>query len=305
MNKRNLRAVDLNLLVVLDSIIEEKHITNAAKKLNLTQSALSKILGRIRDTFDDPILVRIQNGYELTDRALALAGPIKKILNDIDDVVAPICFDPGTTDQMFSIGSLDYGEMIAGHHFMCQIHEKAPNSKIRFVPRTILSNSHLMDGTVDIVFSVKPKQAPQNCIVETIVHDRYVCVVDRNHPTAGKKLTLDDYLRYPHSVLHVGVDELVIDTVLDRIGKKRKILKQSPNFVALALSLRNTPMFLTVPKSALETLGQFLDLAVHELPFETPPLDLVMIWHKRNTDRADHKWFREEFKKAVLRASIG
>ena len=303
MNKRNLRAVDLNLLVVLDSIIEEKHITNAAKKLNLTQSALSKTLSRIRNMFDDPILVRMQNGYELTDRAQKLAEPIKKILQDVDEVIAPINFDPATTEQWFSIGTLDFGEVIAGNEFMRQICEKAPKSKIRFIPRTILSNSQLFDGAVDMLFRVRPEEVPQNCIAETIIEDKMVCIVDSNHPTAGKKLTLDDYLNFPHSALHVGIDEPIIDKTLAKIGKKRNTLKQSSNFVALAFSILNTPMILTVPNSAAQTLKQLLDISVHDLPFQTPPLDMVMIWHKRNQDRPDHKWFRNEFKKAFLKAS--
>lgn len=303
MNKRNLRAVDLNLLVVLDSLIQEKHITNAAKKLNITQSALSKMLSRIRDMFNDPILIRMQNGYELTDRAEKLAEPIRKILQDIDEVIAPINFDPSTTEQWFSIGTLDFGEVIAGYEFMQQICEKAPSSKIRFIPRTMLSNSQLFDGAVDMLFRVRPNEIPHNCVAETIIKDKMVCIVDSKHPTAGTKLTLDDYLNFPHSALHVGIDEPIIDRTLEKVGKKRKTLKQSSNFVALAFSILNTPMILTVPNSAAQTLKQFLDVSVHDLPFETPPLDMVMIWHKRNQNRPDHKWFRNEFKRAFLKAS--
>lgn len=300
MNKANLRSVDLNLLVVLDALMEEKHITNAAKRLNLSQSAMSKSFARIRDTFDDPILIRLPTGYGLTYRAQKLVQPVKQILQEIQQVVEPQKFNPLLAKETFTICSLDYVEMMVGTSFMKRIIEKSPNSQVLFVPRSIENIEELQTGKVDLLFGAIQDKYKRQSITEPLYQDRLVCVVDRFHPLAEKNITLDDYLSYPHAVIHSGMDNLFVETILSARQLKRQIVKKSASFVGSVLSLKGTPMILTIPRSTVLPLIEFSDFVMHEMPIDLPTLTVDMIWHKRNEHNVAHKWFREEFKSLVL-----
>jgi DNA-binding transcriptional LysR family regulator len=299
MNESNLRTIDLNLLVILDVLLEEKHITNAAKRMNISQSAMSKAFLRIRATFDDPILIRMPNGYELTDRANELIVPVKQILREIHQVIGPKKFDPLITEDEFTVSMLDYAEMMVGSAFMQSVIEKAPKSKISIVARTPNMIDDLANGAIDITFGLTPTENPKNCVVESLLVDQLVCVVDEQHPLAKEKITLEAYLQYPHAIQTTGFGVLLADKALSKIGHRRHVAKESPNFVASILSLRNTNMILSLPQAAVTPLMGAAKLVVHELPFNILPMTLSMIWHKRNTENASHKWFREMFKNVV------
>lgn len=299
MNESNLRTIDLNLLVILDVLLEEKHITNAAKKMNISQSAMSKAFVRIRTTFQDPILIRMPNGYELTDRANELIVPVRHILGEIQHVIGPKKFDPLTTEDEFIVSMLDYAEMMVGSAFMQSVIDKAPKSKISIAARTPNMIDDLASGAIDITFGLTPTEVPKNCVVEPLLIDQLVCVIDKQHPLAKKKITLEDYLEYPHAIQITGFGVLLVDTALSRIGHRRHVAKESPNFVASIMSLRKTNMILSLPKAAVTPLLGAAELVVHELPFDMQPMTLSMIWHKRNTKNASHKWFREMFKSVI------
>ena len=303
MSEWNLRKVDLNLLVALNAVLEEKHITNAAARLNISQSAMSKTLVRIKETFKDPILVRMPNGYELTNRATALKIPVQQILNDVRDVIDTPQFDPATTENEFIISVLDYAEIMVGSSFMNRIIQQAPNSRISVVARRPHVIEDLINGHIDITFGAVPNNLPKDCVVEKLFDGKMVCVVGKEHPLANKKMTLDDYLAYPHAILHAGLydglEVVPVDVALAKLGRKRKVIKKSPNFIASIFSLRTTPMILGLPRITVLPLLDAAGLVMHELPFDVPPTKFSLIWHKRNKDDPSHTWFREELKAVI------
>lgn len=305
MNKRNLRSVDLNLLVMLDVLLEEKHITKAAERLNISQSAMSKCLTRIRETFDDPILDRVPGGYEPTIRAARLAQPVKEVLADIEEVIASLNFDPSTTSRTFTISSLDYAELMAGYTFMQIVQEKAPFSKIEFVSRNSDAYAELYKGKIDVVIRLKPEDPPENIIVDDIINTGLVCLVDSNHPLAKKQMSMEDFLHYPHCVLHTGTDDRIVDKALRPMGFERKIQKISPNFMAAIVSLKNTNMIMSVPECTVDAVHQFADVSALPIPFDVPALQLSMLWHKRNQDRPGHVWYREHLRDVLSGSHSG
>lgn len=304
MSNRNLKSVDLNLLLVLNALIEERHITRASEKLNISQSAMSKSLTRVRDTFDDPILVRMPNGYELSDRSKKMREPLSQILSDIEELLSTKKFDPLTSTRKFTISALDYAELMVGYKLMERIQSQSPLSTIEFVPRTANSFNELVNGSVDIILSIHRGNVPSSIIAESVIQDEMVCVIDKTHPLANKEITLDDFLEYPHSILHTGSDELIVDKVLSSLNKKRKVLKISPSFVASVTSIKDTNMILTVPTCMVYPAMRLVDLEIHKVPFELPKLEFSMYWHKRNEDRRAHKWYRNQFKQVIMEEQI-
>jgi DNA-binding transcriptional LysR family regulator len=304
MSKRNLKSVDLNLLLVLNALIEERHITRASERLNISQSAMSKSLSRVRDTFDDPILVRMPNGYELSDRSKKMREPLKQILSDIEELLSTEKFDPLTSTRKFTISALDYAEFMVGYKLMERIQSMSPFSTIEFVPRTANSFNELINGSVDVILSLKQSNLPGNIETESVIYDEMICVIDKTHPLANQQITLDTFLEYPHSVLHTGSDELVVDKELSKLNKTRKILKISPNFVASVTSIKDTNMILTVPKCMVYPAMRLVDLEIHKVPFATPKIEFSLYWHKRNTNRRAHKWYRSQFKNVIVEEQV-
>lgn len=283
---------------MLDVLLEEKHITKAAKRLNITQSAMSKSFSRIKEMFDDPILDRVAGGYELTVKSARLVQPVKEVLEDIQEIINSISFEPKTTKRTFVISTLDYAELIVSDKFMKRLEQAAPNSKITFMSRTQYAFDHLAKGICDVVLAVKPKQCPEDIVVEELYKDRLVCIVDKEHPLANKPITLDDFLSFPHCILKTDFDEPMVDIALAAINKSRKITKESPNFVAAITSLKGTNMIISVPASAARIAKNLVDFVINDMPFEAPELTICMMWHKRNEDRPGHLWFREQLKSA-------
>lgn len=296
MNDKNLRSVDLNLLVVLDVLLEEKHITKAAERLNITQSAMSKSFARIKEMFDDPILDRVAGGYELTVRAARLVNPVKDTLTDIQEIINSISFEPKTTKRTFIINTLDHIELIVSDKYMKLLEEESPNSKIIFMSRNSYAFDHLIKGNCDVILAAKPNHCPADVVIEELYKDRLVCIVDKEHPLANKPISLDDFLSFPHCILKTDFDDPMVDIALAKINKSRRITKESPHFVASITSLKGTNMIISVPEASAQAADKLVDFVTNELPFEVPELSMCMMWHKRNQDRTGHIWFREQLK---------
>src|SRR6516225_214636 len=130
----DIRTVDLNLLRTLDALLDERNVTKAAQRLSLTQPAVSGMLTRLRESFDDPLFVRTQRGIVPTLRALELAAPLKQILGEIDALLRPPAFDPATAELTLSIASTDYALQVVVLPFLEALRRKASGVRVAVVP---------------------------------------------------------------------------------------------------------------------------------------------------------------------------
>lgn len=300
MQQVDLKNIDLNLLVALDVLLDERHVTNAASRLNLSQPAMSRTLARLRDSFDDPLLVRVAGGYQRTARADALMRPLKDALDQVRLTFAKPTFDPGTAASTFRICTLDYTEVVISPTFMERITRLAPVARIEIVRRSIYSAEEIMEGHADISLGVMPNSLAKHCIVQPLFEDRYVCLMHKNHPLANTKLTLEDYLDYPHSIIHTGERPGGhIDDALQSLGHSRRVAKRSPYFIASLFSLGESNLLQTVPKRLATPMLSAMNLVMRDLPFDVAPLAISQMWHARDTDNPSHKWFREQLLDAV------
>ncbi len=300
LSESDLRKVDLNLLVALDVVLEERHVTRSAKRLDVTQPAMSRTLARLRTTFDDPLLVRTPEGYERTARADELRGPLKSVLGEIRRTLSKPKFDLFTATGTFKIATLDYAEVVILPHLMRSIRSQAPAIEIEIVQKPVLSISEILEGHADLSIGLMPTSTPKHCVVQSLFEDEHVCVMHREHPLAGLKLTINDYLKYPHSIIHTGSSSKnVIDDALQRLGYQRHIAKRTPHFVASLLSIGQTDLLQTVPRRLAEALLQSADLVISDLPFEVKPVLLSQLWHMSSQKNPLHTWLREQIALSV------
>ena len=300
MQNLNLQQIDLNLLASLEVLLEECNVTKAAQRLNISQPSMSRKFSRLRELFNDPLLIRNSGGYVKTPRAEWLQTQLREPLDVIRGTLTAPTFDPATENGFFRIATLDYGEVVLVPTLADLLKQSAPGVHLELVQRQMYSTHEVEEHSADVSVGVMPNKASSDCIVEPLMQDRYVCVMGKDHPLANQKLTLENYMAHGHSIISSFTDQLTNnEKALRALGLKRRIARKSPNFIAAHYSLNRTELLLTSTARVASELADWQDLVVKELPFDMEPVTICLIWHVRNNDIARQKWFRSQIAKAV------
>lgn len=288
----NLRQLDLNLLKALDALLDERNVTRAAARLNLTQPAMSGMLTRLRESFDDPLLVRVQRGVAPTPRALALAQPVKQVLADIGALLQPPAFDPASAQMTLSIAATDYALQAIAVPFLLALRPLAPSIRVALLP---LVNEQLQgqleQGTVDLALSTPESTAP-DLHARTLFDERYVCVMRSGHAAAQPALSLDQFCALDHALVSYagGSFEGVTDEALARLGRQRRVMLSVKSFLLLPDILRASDLVAVVPRRLVEDLD---GLVLLEPPLAIAGFTKVLAWHERTHRDPGHRWLRD------------
>lgn len=294
-----LRNFDLNLLITFDVLMEELNVSRAAERMFITQSAMSHALQRLRQQFDDTLLVRTSSGMKPTERALSLVGPVKALLRDAKSLIQePENFVASESRQCFNIAATDYMDLLVAPLLMGRIDSTAPGVDIH-IKRTEqpFPERALEYGELDVVLGfdivLKP---PSQLVREKLFDDRMVSVVRRGHPKSSvKDLTLDDYLAMKHMLIsRTGTRFGVIDDWLAERGSSRHVALTVPHFLSAPLIVAQTDMELSLPERIANRFVAMAPLTVLSLPIDLPHYDLVMVWHPLRERDPAHRWLREE-----------
>lgn len=233
--KADLRTLDLNLLKTLDALLDERSVTRAAARLALTQPAVSGMLNRLRDYFDDPLFIRAPHGMVPTTRAEALAAPVKRILADIDVLLQPVAFDPNTARLTFTLAATDYALRAVVVPFIAALKTQAPGIRVRVVPVTPGSLvSQLEQDAIDVAL-ITPHTTPDELHSRALYDERYVCMMRADHPNAGEPMTLDRFCALEHVLVSYEGDGFrgVTDSALEKIGRTRHVGLSVSHFLVL------------------------------------------------------------------------
>ncbi|HDR2161735.1 TPA: LysR family transcriptional regulator [Enterobacter cancerogenus] len=296
--KADLRTLDLNLLKTLDALLDERSVTRAAARLSLTQPAVSGMLNRLRDYFDDPLFIRVPHGIVPTTRAEELATPIKRILADIDMLLQPVTFDPLTANLTFTIAATDYALRAVVVPFIAALKTQAPGIRVRVVPVTPGSLvSQLEQGNIDVAL-ITPHTTPDELHSRALYDERYVCMMRADHPNAGEPMTLDRFCALEHVLVSYEGEGFrgVTDSALEKIGRTRHVGLSVSSFLVLPDVLAISDMIAVVPERMAENRG---GMFVCDVPVAVPGFTKSMAWHGRNHRDRAQVWLRE----ILLRAS--
>lgn len=186
-----LGRIDLNLLIILQVLLEERNGSKAARRLHLSQSAVSKALGRLRDTFNDPLFIRSAYGLEPTGRALALQQQLQPILLSLDNLIQPPEFDPASSEREFVIASMDSAFTLFAPLYLSELKRQAPRIRLRYEEWTENSLTEMSQGQVDIAFAVRENcissdyrldTLPDSICQRVLAVDDLTCLVQQHHP---------------------------------------------------------------------------------------------------------------------------
>ncbi|WP_017385280.1 LysR family transcriptional regulator [Acinetobacter baylyi] len=229
----NIRNLDLNLLRVFDMLMDEKNVSRAAEKLSVSQPAVSGMLTRLRHSLNDQLFVRSQHGIVPTTRANELAGPIKKLLQELDVLLEPVEFSPESTELTFSIAATDYSLKAIIESLLIKLTALAP--RIRISVRWI-NERYLLEqmerGIIDIALTT-PDASPLDFKSKTLFNESYVCVLRSDHPFSKfEELTLDQFCSLKHAIVSYtgGAFTGTTDKVLSDLGRERQVVLSIPSF---------------------------------------------------------------------------
>jgi DNA-binding transcriptional LysR family regulator len=276
----NLRAIDLNLLVVLDALLAERHVTRAGRRLGLSQSATSNALERLRALFGDPLFERTREGMAPTPLAQALRPTLDMALSHVAAVVAPRA-DLATIAQTVRWSIADYGIALLGPQLVARLRESAPGIDLVVVPWSGADDAftRVGDGELDFIVSVlSPGAAALRW--EPLFAERYVVAMRRDHP-AGKRFNLDAWLRYPHVVVSGRGDTSgALDAVLAAQGKVRRVGLVVPSFLAVPPIVAESDLLALVPERLLQAWPH-PGLVARKPPVAVASFDVGIAWHQR------------------------
>jgi DNA-binding transcriptional LysR family regulator len=293
MRYEHIRRTDLNLLQTLAVLLEERHVSRAAKRCFLSQPAMSRTLERLRETFGDELLIRTGRVYERTARGDRLLKELESFLPKLESLLKGEKFDPALSQERFQIMMTDHACVVLLPDLVQRVTSAAPRSRIEVLPWNDRRFEDLEARRVDLVLDVAG--APATLVSETLFADVFVCVVASDHPIRARRVTLDQYLKFPHVVVNVLYGQQTpVDRPLRALAQKRQIGLIIPYFAASVLAVARSDMILTVPKRLALKLAKSAAVRVIEAPHEVKGFTYEMIWHPRLTADPVHEWFRDQ-----------
>ncbi|MFA7945240.1 LysR family transcriptional regulator [Pseudomonas brenneri] len=286
----DLRRIDLNLLVILDALLSEQHVTRAAERLHLSQPAVSHALARLRDLLGDPLLVRQGGGLVATARALELAAPLADALAQVQSLLAPNRFDPASARRTFRLAMSDYGAALLLPGLVRALREQAPgiDLAITHASREGMQEG-VLSGEIDLAAGVFP-DLPGELRSTPLFEEHYACLVDRDSLPAGGVLDLPSYLARPHVLLEMrGSGTPEIERALTSIRERRHVAISLPHWGIAPQLIQGTDLILTVSSQGLLNIDP-RHLLVVPPPFHIPSFGFVLAWHKRRGGDGALQW---------------
>lgn len=304
----NIARVDLNLLVYLDVLLRECNVTRAAEELGISQPAMSNSLRRLRDLFDDPLLVRTSDGMTPTDRALELQPLVRNVLAAAEIAVLPkTIFDAAASDRIFRIMASDYTEVTLLPQLLTRLRKEAPNIRLDIMTPSDVSFHDVERGKVDLVIN-RFDTLPQSFHQVHLWDDSFSCVMSASNPVI-KNWNLDSYLSHKHvwvskTGMGVGVgmssDDVQrlgwVDEALGKLDAKREITVFTRHYQAALLLGEQEDLIVTIPTIAARTMSNNPKVVILDPPFDIPRMRLKMVWSPLLQRDPGHKWLRQMIK---------
>lgn len=292
----NAENFDLNLLRVFEALMAERHVTRAAGKLALTPSAVSNALGRLRLQFGDDLFIRTPQGMEPTGLAWAVAEPMAQALTAARAALAVSQpFDPGTSQERFTIGLTDYAEYALGPALVAAMRAEAPGVTLILRHADHDNARDLVEnGEVAAAIGVLP-EPPSHQTRIYLMRDNFGVLMRADHPALLADWTLDRFLAYPHLLVSAaGSREGMVDRELAKLGLTRNLAVVVAHLMVAGPLVADSDMFCTMGCTVGGALGKAFGLASRPLPLPVAPMPLTMVFHNRYASQPAHQWLRRK-----------
>jgi len=287
---------DTYLLRVFATLMAERSVSRAAARLNQSQPAVSAALKRLRDVLGDPLLVKDKQRMVPTERALQLEPSVRIVLAEIDGLLAPTAaFEPATTRQVFQLGMPDYLAPPLMANLVSYMRLTAPKARlvIHALSHDYDYEAALASGELDVVIGNWP-QPPEHLRMSILLEDEVVCLVGRDHPAAGRQMTVADYLAGAHVVpaMYSVTRRGVVESHMAALRMTREATVTVPFFSMAPSLLPGTDLIFTTSRHFADHFAKILPLAVLASPIDFPVMRFYQLWHSRTHHSQSHAWLR-------------
>jgi LysR family transcriptional regulator, nod-box dependent transcriptional activator len=301
------RRLDLNLLVALDALLSEKSVTRAAARMNITQPAMSGALARLRDYFDDPLIVQVGRQMELTPLAQSLMGPIQDVILRIDSAIATEPdFEPGKSKRHFTITASDYVIRVFLMDVLRRVAREAPGISFEFRQSSERVQEELESGEVDFVIGPEIDVLSEHPH-EVLFEDTYTVIAWSQSTAVGDSLTFDDYLALGHVVFRTGRmgTPWLERWFIRRYGDVRRIEVSAHSFSLMAHLVVATERIATIQTRLAKKYVEILPLKLIAPPVELPKLTEVLQWNVHRDPDPASRWIRAILREMAAEVPLG
>ncbi|MEM9422473.1 MAG: LysR family transcriptional regulator [Pseudomonadota bacterium] len=307
MSEKRLEGLDLNLLLALHWLLAERNVTAAADKLGLSQPAASRALGKLRATFDDPLLVKVGGTMAPTRLAEQLQPATALAMERCRDVLKVMGrFDPAEQGGQFRIACADYLGAVVTAAWAGSVAKEAPGLTLEIMSPTLEDATAMATGKTDLcilpnvnMLDLPPSLDVTQFVKKTIVNQDFLCAVRKGHKMAGHRFTLEEYLQSDHALVTSDGDRTgIIDDELARMGHQRNIAYKVGSFLLSISVVRLTDCVLTAPRALLQMRQE--NLWVFPPPLPLRPIAIHGVWHPNWTHDHRHQWVRQRLFDAML-----
>ena len=286
--------MDLNLLVTLEALLAEQNVTKAANRLHLSQPAVSAQLSRLRDLFDDPLLIPAQRGMTPTAKALELLDPLRHALDQVRAALAEHRhFDPGNAKLTLAIACTDYLQAVVARPLAVALRKQAPGVRIalRHLDPPQLE-AQMVRGDVDLAL-MTPEHGPGSLRARRLFDERYVLIGRKRHPGLRRGLTVEEFARLDHVIVSLRGGDFTtpVDDGLAALGYQRNVALSAASFLIVPEIVSHSNFVALVPERLVR--DRLDGLKIVECPFPVPGFTVSMLWHERNHGHSGQRWVRE------------
>lgn len=291
----DIRQADLGLLLALDALLAEGNVTRASERLNISQPAMSAQLARLRDLFDDPLLVQSGRAMVPTARAISLQEPLHRSLLELSHLVRERRpFAPGTVSRAFRIIGADYLHVLVTLPLIRAVSAIAPNVQIVLLPfdrSAAWSQLENLDADLLVVWR---QFTPEEAKAAPLFTDQLCLVQRKGHPRGTGAPGLDEICRYPSAIVAPEAGTLwgVVDEELKKLGRKRRVMTSMPSFLTVPLLVEQSDLIAAIPRRLASVNSDRLDL--FDLPLPNMGFEMLLSWHPRMQADPGHRWLRRQ-----------
>jgi len=287
---------DFNLLIALEALLAEGSVAGAARRLGLSESAMSRTLARLRTATGDPILVRAGRDMVPTPRATALRREVSALTQSVRSVLQPTeeAFDPAGLDRIFTIRANESFVESFGARLVTVAAEAAPKLRLHFTPKPDKSVTPLREGLIDLDIGVLSGEAGPELRVQALCRDRFLGVARDGHPLFDAEITAERYAGFGHVVsARRGPRDGPVEAGLAALGLKRRVAAVVQSFPAALAVVARSDLLSHAPEGYLVSVMEFRSgLRTFPLPMETAPITVSQMWHPRMDADPAHRWLR-------------
>ncbi|HGO5815931.1 TPA: LysR family transcriptional regulator [Mannheimia haemolytica] len=294
----DIRTLDFNLIKAFVILLDECNVSRAAQRLSVTQPAMSGILNRLRESFNDPLFVRVQHGMQPTERALQLGKIARRVLQEINEMLQPLTLEPEKLTTTLRIAAMDYVQQIIALPLILRLRCLAPNVQVALLPVQGQSIKTLLDQNKIDLALVSQQHLTADMHQSLLYEESYVCAMSKNHPLANSELSLEQFCQLPFAMLSYNGGEFsgATDLALQKLGRKRKVMVSVNHISLLPQLLQGSDLVAVLPKHLAQTLP---NVHLQLPPVEIEGFNMQMVWNERTDQDLAHRWLREVIQDVV------